>query len=85
MRAILTFRLPAEQNEFELCSKGVDTRIVIDDICNEIRNALRYDSGELHKFRNEEGRDCIGCPETLWQVRKRILEMLGERNIPETY
>ena len=91
MKAILEFNLPEEQDDHKYALSGVDALLVIDDLENEIRSKLKYDSGEFKEFYVEEYKDdgtiekrkAVGCDDTLdrvWEVLRRFKQ---ERNLPE--
>jgi DNA-directed RNA polymerase subunit F len=72
MKATLEFNLPDDKIDFECASKGLDFSIFINDLLNEIRAALKYESGEFAK-----------CdPDTLEKVREWIFNEVRERQLP---
>ena len=72
MKATLEFTLPDDKVEFECASKGLDSSILIDDLSNEIRAALKYESGEFAKL----------DPDTLEKVREWLFNEITERRLP---
>ena len=92
MTATLKFKLPEEQYEHSYALAGTDALIVIEDICNEIRNFLKHGGGEFHNFQadvwNEEAhqfdkKTMDACSYTLEKVAELIYEMKKSRNLPE--
>ena len=83
MKAILEFDLPEEEHEHQYALAGLDALLVIDDILNEIRSALKYDGGELAKYTDDNGAVCDTCGYTLEAVREYIINRRDERNLPE--
>jgi len=92
MKAILEFNLPEEEPEHKYALAGLDALLVIEDICNEIRNHLKYGGGEFHDFQtdvwNEETnqfdkKTMDACPHTLEKVAEYIYELKQKRNLPE--
>ena len=92
MKAILEFDLPEEQHEHAYALAGLDCRIIIDNLINEIRSADRYEGGafaevDVEEYNEEEGefqkRREKGCVHTLLAVRAYLLEQLNERRVPE--
>lgn len=91
-KAILEFDLPEEQDEHAYALAGLDCRIIIDNLINEIRSADRYEGGafaevDVEEYNEEEGefqkRREKGCVHTLLAVRAYLLEQLNERRVPE--
>lgn len=91
-KAILEFDLPEEQDEHAYALAGLDCRIIIDNLINEIRSADRYQGGafaevDVEEYNEEEGefqkRREKGCVHTLLAVRAYLLEQLNERRVPE--
>ena len=62
-----------ERYEHEVACKGVDILILLDDIDQEIRSALKHECGEFAKLDIE----------TMEAVRAWIWEQRSKRNIPE--
>jgi hypothetical protein len=92
MKATLEFNLPEEQAEHSYAVAGVDALLVIDDLLNEIRSKLKYDSGRFKEWNAEvyneetqsfESKKVQGCDHTLEQVRDILLELKNERRLPE--
>ena len=91
MQAQLIFNLPEEQDDHAYALHGLDALLVINDLENEIRNKLRYDSGEFKEFNvesyNNDGtivkRRVNGCDDTLEQVWNILIRLKNERNLPE--
>ncbi len=72
MKLILEFD-ETERYEHEVACKGVDILILLDDIDQEIRSALKHECGEFAKL----------DVETMEAVRAWIWEQRSKRNIPE--
>jgi len=73
MKAILEFDLPEEECEHSYALAGADALIVIDELFNEIRSCLKYDSGELK-----------GCDyDTLEKVRDLLFSLKQVRRLPD--
>jgi len=72
MKLILEFD-ETERYEHEVACKGVDILILLDDIDQEIRSALKHECGEFAKLDME----------TMETVRSWIWEQRSKRNIPE--
>jgi hypothetical protein len=91
MKAILEFSLPEEQDDHAYALAGLDALLVINDLEQEIRSKLRYDSGEFKEFNVESydddgkksNRRVRGCDDTLEQVWNVLLRFKSERNLPE--
>jgi hypothetical protein len=91
MKAILEFDLPEEQDDHAYALSGLDALLVINDLENEIRSKLRYDSGEFKEFDvevyNDDGtsgrRRVNGCDDTLEKVWQVLIRFKQERNLPE--
>lgn len=83
MKATLEFTLPEERAEHICAVKGMETILIIDELINEIRSFLKYGGGEFQSWRDEEGRECKACPDTLEKIRSYIWELRREREIPE--
>jgi hypothetical protein len=73
MKAILEYTMPEEQLELGYALKGIDSLLVIEDLFNEIRSAVKYESGAF------AGLDIA----TLDKIREWVHEQKAERNIPE--
>ena len=92
MTATLSFQLPEEEPEHSYALAGTDALLLIEDLCNEIRSKLRYDSGEFKEFPAEEWDEerneyvkitAKGDDHTLEYVRKWVIEQKRIRNLPE--
>jgi len=91
MKATLEFNLPEEQDDHAYALSGLDALLVINDLENEIRSKLRYDSGEFKEFDvevyNDDGttssRKVKGCDDTLEKVWDVLIRFKQERNLPE--
>lgn len=83
MKATLTFDLPEDRNEHIAALKGVDSILALDDLDNVLRDFTKYDGGELAIFRNDEGKECKGCYDTVMKVREILREIRDVREIPE--
>ena len=83
MKAILEYNLPEDQHDHAYALSGLDALLVIDDVLTEIRSALKYDSGDLAKFRDDDGKIHSSCAETLELVREFICLQKQNRNLPE--
>jgi hypothetical protein len=83
MKATLEFTLPEERTEHICAVKGMDTILIIDDLLNEIRAFLKHGSGEFRQWRDDEGRDCKACPDTLEKIRSYIWELRKDNEIPD--
>lgn len=73
MKAIIEFQLPEEEAEHSYALAGTDALLAIDDVLNEIRSCLKYDSGQL------KGSDY----DTLEKVRDFICDVRQARRLPE--
>ena len=62
-----------ERYEHEVACKALDILILLDDIDQELRSALKYEGGEFAKL----------DVDTMEAVRAWIWEQRSERNIPE--
>ena len=83
MKATLEFTLPEERTEHICAVKGMDTILIIDDLLQEIRAFLKHESGEFKSWRDDEGRDCKACPDTLEKIRSYIWELRKDNEIPD--
>lgn len=82
MKAILEFDLPQEAEDHKYALAGVDALLLIDDLLNEIRSYMKYDSGELKQCKDENGNYHPACHDTLDMVRDWIWEQKNNRNLP---
>jgi hypothetical protein len=62
-----------ERYEHEVACKALDILILVDDIDQELRSALKHESGAFAKMDED----------TMEAVRTWIWEQRSERNIPE--
>lgn len=92
MIATLQFQLPEEEPEHSYALAGTDALLLIEDLCNEIRNKLRYENGEFQEFQAEEWDDeknefvkitAKGDAHTLEKIREWVIEQKQRRNLPE--
>lgn len=91
MKAILEFNLPEDQDDHAYALAGTDALLVIEDLLNEIRNKLRYDSGEFREWDAEVYDDdgsvskkrVEACDYTLEKVRDVLIRLKENRNLPE--
>ena len=92
MTATLSFQLPEEEPEHSYALAGTDALLLIEDLCNEIRSKLRYESGEFQEFDAEEWDEersefkkirAKGDEHTLEYVWKWVIEQKRIRNLPE--
>jgi hypothetical protein len=92
MKATLEFNLPEEKDEHAYAVAGCDALLVMDDLLNEIRAKLKYDSGQFHEWNAEvyneetatyEPKKVQGCDHTLERVRDVLFELKRDRNLPE--
>ena len=91
MKATLEFNLPEDQHDHSYALAGVDALLVIHDLENEIRNKLKYDSGEFWNFEVEEYEEdgniikkrMNACSHTLEKVWKVLHELKQDRKLPE--
>lgn len=68
-KATLTFDLPDEQTEHEMANKAADMWCVLNNLDQELRSHIKYDSHpEWHG-------------ETVEDIRKILLDMMMERGI----
>jgi hypothetical protein len=80
MKATLEFDLPTEKYEFMAAVKGTASLCVLDELLNEIRNSLKYNSGPLREpLTDNEAVSMI----TLEKVRDYIWELRESYGIPE--
>jgi len=68
--ATLTFTLPEEAEELDLARKGVDWRIVVEDMDGYLRGRMKYEDG-LH----EEADKALDA------ARQKLHEFLAERGL----
>ena len=91
MKATLEFNLPEEQDDHAYALAGLDALLVIDDLLNEIRNKLKYDSGEFREWNQEiynddgeiEEKRMTACDYTLERVAEVLHQLKEKRNLPE--
>lgn len=91
MKAILKFSLPEEQDDHAYALAGLDALLCIDDLLNEIRNKLRYDSGEFKEWDHEvyhddgtiEKKRMTACDYTLERVAEVLLALREKRKLPD--
>lgn len=92
MKATLTFDLPEEEPEHKYALAGTDALLLIEDLCNEIRSKLRYDSGDFQEFDAEEWDEeanefrkirAKGDDHTLEKVWQWVIDQKQRRNLPE--
>lgn len=83
MQAQLIFNLPEDQHDHAYALSGLDSLLVIHDVLDEIRSSLRYEAGELVKWKNDEGQTCYAEPHTLERVADFIHQRMQYRNLPE--
>ena len=83
VKASLEFNLPEEQVEHQSALAGPDALLVIEDLLSSIRSKLKYDSGFFKEWVDEDGKTKIGDDSTLERVRKLIVDLKVERNIPD--
>lgn len=57
MKAILVFKLPQEQEEYELAVNGVNYSIVLEEVDNALRQMEKYEDKEIITI--EEARKLI--------------------------
>lgn len=62
----LVFKLPEEREDFEMAQKGWEYRIVLSDVCDELRKRYKYMDQETIKID---------------ELRELIANMLSERNL----
>ena len=83
MKATLEFDLPEEEQEHRYALAGVDALLLLNDLEEAIRELLHRDCGYFTEWKNEEGKICEGCPETLQRVWNWIIEQTEERKLPD--
>jgi hypothetical protein len=83
MKATLEFQLPEEKDDHAYALAGVDALLTIDDLLNEIRNKLHYESGPFKSWKDWEGKEQQGHDATLEKVREVLLELKQDRRLPE--
>lgn len=83
MKAFLEFNLPEEEPEHLAAVKSVDSILLIDDLLNEIRDFLRYGSGEFQEWKDENETLQTAHAATLEKVRAFIFAQREERQIPD--
>lgn len=75
MKAVLEFNLPEDNHEHECALAGTKSLLLISDILDAIRSAVKYQDGELK-----------GCDyNSLEIMREFIYKLKEERQIPEIY
>lgn len=91
-KAILEFNLPEDRHDHDYALAGLDCRIIIDNLVNEIRSADRYEGGVFAEVDVEEYDEAAGefrkrrekgCVHTLLAVRNYLIEQLNDRRVPE--
>jgi hypothetical protein len=75
MKATIEFDVPEEKHELEYALKGVDALLLIDNLLNEIRSAMRHQSGEFRELDDT----------TLEKIREWVVQDSQDRNLPELY
>lgn len=84
--------MPEEEPEHSYALAGTDALLLIEDLCNEIRSKLRYETGEFQEFSAEEWDDeanefrkirAKGDDHTLEKVWQWIIDQKQCRNLPE--
>jgi hypothetical protein len=75
MKATIEFDIPEEKHDLEYALKGVDALILIDNLLNEIRSALRHQSGEFRELDDP----------TLEKIREWVAQEIEYRKLPELY
>jgi hypothetical protein len=83
MKANLEFNLPEDETEHLAAVKGIDAILCIDDLINEIRSFLKYESGVFKNFETWEGNTVSADAATLERVRELLHEYRQERQIPD--
>ena len=92
MKSTIEFNLPEDEADLKYALAGLDALLAIDDLLNEIRNCLKYGSGEFSKWHGEvydEDKDVFvntlveGCPHTLERVASVLREIKENRKLPE--
>jgi hypothetical protein len=84
MKATLEFNLPEDQHDHAYALAGLDALLAIDDIMTEIRSAVRYESGELKTYVDDDSGETRPCdPDTLWAVMQFICKVKEERKLPD--
>jgi len=73
MKATLEFDLPEDRHDHEYALAGLDALLVIDDLLNEIRSAVKHNSGRLAQC------DIL----SLEVVREFLCGRMDERRLPE--
>lgn len=82
--AKLEFSLPEQEHDFKYALSGLDTLLALSDLDEELRSAIKYNSGELAYYRDDETKErkkC--CAETLDRVRERLWEIKSNYKLPE--
>lgn len=92
MKATLEYQLPEEEHEHAYALAGVDALLAIDDLRNEIRSFLKYETGKFRQFDaeryNEETNTfeqfkTDACSHTLERVAVVLAEIIEARRLPE--
>lgn len=82
--AKLEFNLPEQEHDFKYALAGLDALLALSDLDEELRSAVRYESGELAYYCDEQTKErkkC--CAETLDRVRERLWDIRNNRDLPE--
>ena len=92
MKATLEFQLPEEQSDLDYALAGTSALLTLEDLLQEIRAKLKYDSGEFQEWKAEiyneetnsfEKKTVQGCAHTLERVRAVLFELKQNRRLPE--
>jgi hypothetical protein len=83
MKATLEYNLPEDEMDMKYAMAGLDAILLIDDVINEIRSYLKYESGELKECEDWDGNKKPSCQHTLQRVVEYICELKEAKRLPE--
>jgi len=92
MKATLEYQLPEEEHEHAYALAGVDALLAIDDLRNEVRSFLKYETGRFGQFQAERYNEDTNafeqfktdaCPHTLERVAEVLAAIVEARRLPE--
>ena len=83
-KATLEFNLPEQEHDFKYAIAGIDALLAINDLDQELRSAMKYESGELsHYIDAADGLEKKCCYETLDLVRQKLWEIHNKYKLPD--
>jgi len=85
MNAKLEFNLPDEQYEYKCATSGQDYKLILEDICQELRKTYKYLYDDIEGLSSEEGKQKMiensAKRQYAEQLKTTILEMIQERGV----